>query len=556
MDKIGISLIWLLPLVSCLHVVEEFGFPGGFVDWFKAYRPKFADINTSFAYYVKINTVMIILAILAALGAHSYLGIRGWLFFVTIQGFNALFHIRGAIKSKRYAPGMVTGILLYLPLAIFGYSYLLKTGTVDLISAVICFALGPWFEIYTYVSRMHTLKERMKSPATVDAVHPENDASGRFYFLDNLRTFIILLVVIFHASYPYSIYFSQGWSVVDTQKSLFFDVFILGLYAFLMPVIFFISGYFGISSLARKGQSAFWKDKLFRIVIPWAVGVLVVAPAMAYMHYLSKNLHPAYLNYWVHYFSSRDYQLRGQGPLYFLGVLTLYYIVLSLVYRIYKPLGVIKSQPIKSWNKILILFGLATGVIFFCGNLLIDEGLFAKIGIFDIPVTRFIPYLCYFFLGVFAYKQQWFTVSGFNPAVKWWPWVCLVCFQAFTTFTRKGLMPAKIELAGYSIFYYFFCLSATIILLAIFRKRFNYTTKLLGSLSANSYPIYFIHMLVVLPLNIAFIGLRWNAFIKYPLVAIFSVLGSYLVSKYALSWIPFFGGAVKRTPAKEMSSLQ
>jgi len=97
----------------------------------------------------------------------------------------------------------------------------------------------------------------------------------------------------------------------------------------------------------------------------------------------------------------------------------------------------------------------------------------------------------------------------------------------------------------YALAYFFFCLTATFSLFAFFQKRINFTTKLLGSLSANSYPIYFIHYFLMLVIILALRGLQWNVFIKFLLVGIFSVTVSYLVSKYALSKTPIFGGPAK-----------
>jgi hypothetical protein len=83
----------------------------------------------------------------------------------------------------------------------------------------------------------------MESTIATNPNLPERDSpSGRFYFLDNLKTLIILLVVFFHAAYAYSIYWSQDWYVVDKQKSLFFDVFIMSAFAFMMPVMFSAKG--------------------------------------------------------------------------------------------------------------------------------------------------------------------------------------------------------------------------------------------------------------------------------------------------------------------------
>jgi hypothetical protein len=265
--------------------------------------------------------------------------------------------------------------------------------------------------------------------------------------------------------------------------------------------------------LAHKGQLSFWRDKLYRIVTPWALGVVILAPAIGYIHSVSRHLYPSYPGYWAHYFFGEEYQSHGQVHFYFLGMLTLYYVALSVVYRIHKPMGNVSNKPIRASSRSFILFGLATGVIFFGGNLFIDEGIWVKIGVFDVPATRFIPYMCYFFLGIFAYKQQWFTPSGYNPKLKRWVPMCVVFFVLFAIFLDKKLLPGKIGLACYDLSYFFFCITAVFSLCALFQNHIGFTSRTLGSLSANSYAIYFIHYFVILWIILALRELQWNAFV-------------------------------------------
>jgi len=385
----------------------------------------------------------------------------------------------------------------------------------------------------------------MPSALAIDPILSEaNSPSRRLYFLDNLKTFIIILVVFFHAAYAYAIYYSKDWYVVDPQKKLFFDIFISAAFAFIMPVMFYVAGYFGIRSLARKGQYTFWKDKINRIVIPWGLGVLFLAPAIGYMHPLSRNLHPSYLSYWVHYFFGKEYQSHGQVHFYFLGTLTLYFLALSLAYRIHEPLGQISDKPMRSLGLFFILFGLLTGLIFFCGNLVVGEELWAKIAIFDFPASRFIPYMGYFFLGIFAYKQQWFTASGYNPRLRWWLPLCVIFFILTISLIDKR-STNKIGMICFAVSYFFFCLTAVFSLLAIFQKRLNFTTSLLSSLAANSYAIYFLHYFVILWVILVLRGSPWNAFLKWFLVGIISNIICYLLARYALSRTPMFRTQVK-----------
>lgn len=76
----------------------------------------------------------------------------------------------------------------------------------------------------------------------------------RIIFLDNLKTLVIALVVVFHGAMSYMAYAPEWWYVLDDERSLAATVFVVWADVFIMPVMFFISGYFGAASLAGTGS--------------------------------------------------------------------------------------------------------------------------------------------------------------------------------------------------------------------------------------------------------------------------------------------------------------
>ncbi len=145
-DKFGVLLTVLLPITFGLHVMEEFIFPGHFISWDNLYRP--AYIETPGSYYVKVNALPGIASVLLVLGAFDYAGgysapgIRAWLTILTFMSWNALFHLRGAIRTRRYSPGMITGLGIFVPLALASYVYFVGAGYIDAVSAVLCIAVA------------------------------------------------------------------------------------------------------------------------------------------------------------------------------------------------------------------------------------------------------------------------------------------------------------------------------------------------------------------------------------------------------------------------------
>jgi hypothetical protein len=164
-DKYGVILAFLLPITFGLHVFEEFVFPGGMEDWMKSYRPQLAGAVTQ-SYLFKINAIPLVASLLVSLGVFNYLGsysfggLYAWLVLMSIQAFNALFHIRAAIKTKQYAPGLVSSIVFYLPLAIVSFVFFIKIGAINIFSAIGCLIIGSFFQSILDFFKERKLKKK------------------------------------------------------------------------------------------------------------------------------------------------------------------------------------------------------------------------------------------------------------------------------------------------------------------------------------------------------------------------------------------------------------
>ena len=142
------TLTLILPACIMLHVTEEFLFPGGFIAWYQELVPsKAAGVRPG--YLVWINTLMIGVCVLpVALGETPH-GIGVLYTVAAIAGINAGFHIIGVFKLKKYSPGVVTGVLLYLPLFIYGTWYLLSSGDLSIAKLVIDLAIAIGYHLFS-----------------------------------------------------------------------------------------------------------------------------------------------------------------------------------------------------------------------------------------------------------------------------------------------------------------------------------------------------------------------------------------------------------------------
>ncbi|HEX2781049.1 MAG TPA: HXXEE domain-containing protein, partial [Gemmatimonadaceae bacterium] len=113
------SFLWLPIAAVAAHLVEEFVWPGGFAEWYRHYPPG-ATTAVSSGFLVIVNAVFVLLALLPPLLGPSPRGFAIWMVVAAVAGANAVFHLYAVRRTRAYSPGVVTGVLFYLPLAIVG----------------------------------------------------------------------------------------------------------------------------------------------------------------------------------------------------------------------------------------------------------------------------------------------------------------------------------------------------------------------------------------------------------------------------------------------------
>ncbi len=134
-------LAWAPLAASALHIVEEFFLPGGFAEWDRAYRPEIAASITK-RFHIGINALLLGVGLMVGVAGFTPSGTAAWLTLAALLFSNAIYHVVGALKTRRYSPGLVTGLLLYVPLAIYGYVVLVGGGQASPVTALAAALLG------------------------------------------------------------------------------------------------------------------------------------------------------------------------------------------------------------------------------------------------------------------------------------------------------------------------------------------------------------------------------------------------------------------------------
>jgi hypothetical protein len=133
---------WIFAAVlgaAAVHIFEEYVYPGGFPDGLKNLLPRATHLFTP-RFHLAVNGLFLLLCLSSALIGKANLVLSLSVFSLVFA--NAVLHIRGAIVTKRYYPGVISGVLIYIPLAIYAYSMFLVSGQLTWLQGGLSVLLG------------------------------------------------------------------------------------------------------------------------------------------------------------------------------------------------------------------------------------------------------------------------------------------------------------------------------------------------------------------------------------------------------------------------------
>jgi hypothetical protein len=120
-DKTLAWLPWLFPLTFILHISEEYWGGGGF----SAYMARTRGVNLPASRFLLMNGIGLGLMVLGVVLARRF-RFTHWLlacFGAVVLG-NGLSHTINSLISREYNPGVVTGLLIWIPLGLLTLRYL------------------------------------------------------------------------------------------------------------------------------------------------------------------------------------------------------------------------------------------------------------------------------------------------------------------------------------------------------------------------------------------------------------------------------------------------
>lgn len=368
--------------------------------------------------------------------------------------------------------------------------------------------------------------------------------------LDNLRAYVILLVLAFHSSLAYLKFLPahpfafdsppfqwRAFPIIDSQRSLGLELFCAWQDVFLMSLFFFLSGLFVWSSLNRKGVPAFVADRMRRLGLPFALAVALLMPIAQYPTYLQTAGDPGFAAYLRHFLAL---PLWPSGPMWFLWLLLSADLVAAGVHRITPRWGewlarlsrTAGVRPVQYFIWLLVASALAYVPL----ALAFTAEAWRQFGPFAFQLSRPLHYGLYFFagagLGAYGIERGLFAPEGALHK-HWTTWLGLAIgsfalWLGATALVVKAQGAASIGLqviADLSFVAACLCNCFGVLALAI---RFAAKRRpWLDDLKLNSYGMYLVHYAFVIWLQYALLPAGLPALAKAAIV---------FAGTVALSW--------------------
>ena len=136
------------------------------------------------------------------------------------------------------------------------------------------------------------------APRTAAAPPLSGRAADRRPELDVMRAFVVAGLVVFHSAVVFAA--GASWFVKDPRPSAGFTVFLLWGSLWGMPLLFLVSGMGARYAMRSRAPAAFARERLARLGVPFAVGLVVLVPPMFYLERLAQpGFHEPYWRFWL-----------------------------------------------------------------------------------------------------------------------------------------------------------------------------------------------------------------------------------------------------------------
>ncbi len=370
----------------------------------------------------------------------------------------------------------------------------------------------------------------------------ENENPVRLYWMDNLRSFTIFLVVLYHVGGVYEAAGLWGWFWIVDDPTTITWVGIIGIMfdIIVMPLMFLIAGYLTPRSLQNKTIKAFLLGKFKRLMIPWLFAVASLIPLYRVIFLYSRGLAQ---ETWTTYFHITN--TNSQNWLWFLPVLFLFNLIYLFFSNINIKLPTI-SVKVGVWVACIIGFGYSYTVGGWLGM-----RTWTLTALIDFENERLLIYFMSFLLGALSAQQGVFTSKPprkmlYNIAngIAWIPVTLHIFARLYPFIYPEGFSVTPLYRMIWWITFDLSLIALAYVMLGTFWRYFNKPGKIWNLLNQNSYGVYIIHVIMIGIFGFMLMKTGLPVLLKYPLLIVTTYFFSNLiVSGYHYARRSIFGSS-------------
>jgi len=363
------------------------------------------------------------------------------------------------------------------------------------------------------------------------ATTERSKTSSRLLYVDNMRTFLTILVLLHHIMIVYAA--SGSWPYTEGRQDLVTtivgNIFCTINQAYFMGLFLLIAAYFVPGSYNRKGTVRFWKDRLVRLGIPLLIYSWLVHPLFYYWFLrATEGLHTSLWDFYPEYFSYG--YLIGVGPMWFVETLLIFTLFYAVWRKVARPRPMV--QPVQASfpsNRTLALFALLMALASFIVRLKFPMDWNFKP--MNLQLPYFAQYVAMFIAGLVAYRHNWLENIPARTA-RFWLWVTGIVLLMYVPGALLGGalesdQPFKggwhWQTAFYDLWEAYLCVGLCIGLLYLFHRYANHQSSLTVFFSRSAYAAYIVQVPVITGVALLFRDFSYHPLLKFALAALVAV---------------------------------
>lgn len=366
-------------------------------------------------------------------------------------------------------------------------------------------------------------------------------ARPRFWFLDNLKVLLTVLVILHHVGQAYG---PTGgfWYISNPDRWPYLGFFFWFNASFFMGLFFFISAYFMPGSYDRKGAGAFLKDRVPRFLVPLLIFALLIHPVMSYVSYIGwRGGNGGFFDYVAQIYFGLGPKPAGWashwpdfnfGHLWFIEHLLVY----ALVYAGWRKWtgrpAPVPRQDAAPGDLALFIYAVllagASGLIRFPYG--VDHWV-AFLGFIQMEPAHIPQYLSLFVFGTMAHRRGWLTTM---PAARGYRWLGIGLAFAAVTFSLRFFAGLSYDQMDVWVTFAesFLCVGMVVGLPVLFRERWNCVTPRWQRWGENAFAAYLVHFPLVMASQYAVSFIPSGAALRFLMAGVLSVVASFSLAHW------------------------